>query len=335
MAKTPLTAFASGPTRPVADAMIRKSKWIDGIAPETPLTAAARTAIAPRLRLVWYYLKRAAREAEHDVEFVHQLRVCSRRAMATLEVFDAVLPARRAERMRRHLRRIRREAGEARDLDVMALRYREWAKTEAGRGGRDFLAVLERRRAEAQRPIERKYGKLRRRDFMSLVDGLLVRIRPRRELAERGEPSFGPAARACLNPLVESFFEAGSGELAEAAAMHEFRIRGKQLRYAMEIFVGAYGPPLREELYPVVEQLQERLGSVNDHAGALARLQGWSAHDGIDVPRELLDNLIAKEEQACRESEEQFRSYWTPARMAELRSGFDEILFRPSERQAG
>lgn len=315
--------------------MIRKSKWIDGIVREAPLSRAARTALAPRLRLVWYYLKRAARHPERDVEYVHQLRVCSRRAMATVIVFEAVLPAKRSKRIKRCLRHIRRAAGEARDLDVLTARYRDWAEERAEQGGRQLVAALERRRKDAQGPIEKIYRKQKAGDLLGKIDSLLVRIRPRGEMAERGEPSFGPAARSSLKSIVESFFTLGSGEMADPAALHEFRIQGKHLRYAMEIFAGAFGPPLRETLYPQVEQLQELLGAVNDHAGAYERFRQWSEPDESDLPLPLVAELMRIEDEARRASEEAFRQWWTPARIAELRAAFDDLLFRPSERQAG
>lgn len=315
--------------------MIRKSKWIEGIAPDTLLSSAARTALAPRLRLVWYYLKRSARHADRDDEYVHQLRVCTRRAMATVAAFETVLPPQRSKRIKRYLRHTRRAAGDARDLDVLTARYRDWAKQRADQGGKQLLAALERRRKTAQEPLHEIYQKQRDRDFPGQVDALLVRTRPRGEMAERGEPGFALAARACLNPIVESFFTAGAGELADLDSLHAFRILGKQLRYAIEIFVGAFGPPLREKIYPTVEHLQELLGAVNDHAGAYDRFRGWAEANESDLPHPLIEELMRIEGAARDQSEAEFRAWWTPARLAELRSEFDELLFRPTERQAG
>ena len=54
----------------------------------------------------------------------------------------------------------------------------------------------------------------------------------------------------------------------DVQALHAFRIQGKQVRYAMEIFAGAFPPEFREQLYPIVETLQDRLGAINDHVTA-------------------------------------------------------------------
>ena len=55
---------------------------------------------------------------------MHQLRVATRRAAATVRIFDALLPQRRMRRLNKCLRKIRRAAGTARDLDVLADRLR-------------------------------------------------------------------------------------------------------------------------------------------------------------------------------------------------------------------
>ena len=59
----------------------------------------------------------------------------------------------------------------------------------------------------------------------------------------------------------------------EAAELHQLRITAKRLRYAMEVFVGCCAPPMREVLYPAVEEAQEILGGVQDAAVAASRLE--------------------------------------------------------------
>ena len=50
------------------------------------------------------------RKAE-DLEYVHQLRVTTRRADAALQLFRDCMPSRRAKKMRRRLSQIRKAAG--------------------------------------------------------------------------------------------------------------------------------------------------------------------------------------------------------------------------------
>src|SRR5207244_2148550 len=62
---------------------------------------------------------------------------------------------------------------------------------------------------------------------------------------------------------------AASGDLKDYAHLHQVRIQGKRLRYAMEVFADCFAADFKEELYPQIEEMQEILGSANDsHVGA-------------------------------------------------------------------
>ena len=69
-----------------------------------------------------------------------------------------------------------------------------------------------------------------------------------------------------MQKTVQKFFKAEPSNVGDVNALHRFRIRGKELRYAMELLAAAFPVGFRDELYPVVEQLQELLGDIIDHA---------------------------------------------------------------------
>jgi CHAD domain-containing protein len=54
------------------------------------------------------------------------------------------------------------------------------------------------------------------------------------------------------------------------------RICGKRVRYAMELLAGALDHSFRRELYPTFAEVQEKLGTINDHATAIARYRDCS-----------------------------------------------------------
>src|SRR5262249_28190395 len=80
-------------------------------------------------------------QADEDTEYVHQLRVGTRRAGAAVETFADCLPPKVYRKVRRKLRRIRRAAGAARDWDVfqLDLAEREHHQPEKHRHGLDLL----------------------------------------------------------------------------------------------------------------------------------------------------------------------------------------------------
>jgi CHAD domain-containing protein len=64
----------------------------------------------------------AAKKSADDIEYVHQLRVATRRASAAVQIFAELLPKRKSRLINRRLRELRQAAGEARDLDVLGER---------------------------------------------------------------------------------------------------------------------------------------------------------------------------------------------------------------------
>src|SRR5262249_34699844 len=81
-------------------------------------------------------------------------------------------------------------------------------------------------------------------------------------------------ARPLLSRLLGELDEAASADLNDYGHLHQVRIIGKRLRYAMEVFAECFSQPFREELYPAVEQMQEVLGRANDSHVATQRLEG-------------------------------------------------------------
>lgn len=305
---------------------MRKSKWIEVRSPQEPVETVARRALDVRLRLVWHYLHLAATKADEDVEHVHQLRVSTRRAVATMETFSNLLPPKRALWMEKQLKRVRQAAGDARDLDVLLDRLRKLAESESITTFEPLLESLERERRNAQEPIEQVYKKLDRKNFPRRKRGLIKRARLRTKVDKLSRPTFECAARKALRPLVDDFFIAAAADFTDYHALHAFRIQGKQLRYAMEIFAGAFDKRFQERLYPIVESLQEKLGEINDHAAAKARFEPQLAETCDPELREALVAICAHESQAIENSRAKFLAWWTADRSRDLRRRFDNIL---------
>src|SRR5438105_2246657 len=132
-----------------------EGKWISDLTPDMPLADAARHVFLVRFQVVREYLPRAALEADRDIEYVHQLRVGTRRADAALRIFTDCLPSKVYRKSRQRLRQLRRAAGAARDWDVFLeeLLAREQEAGEKDRAGLDFLsgyALGQRAAAHAQ-----------------------------------------------------------------------------------------------------------------------------------------------------------------------------------------
>ena len=83
-------------------------KQIPGLDPEGPIVDIARIVLETRLKAVEMLLPLAAERAEEDEEYIHQLRVATRRADAALRTFHPFIGKKTCRQVRRCLRRIRR-----------------------------------------------------------------------------------------------------------------------------------------------------------------------------------------------------------------------------------
>ncbi len=141
----------------------------------------ARRALDARLERVWHYLGQSVKDSQDETENVHQLRVFVRRTTAALEIFDAWLPKRRGRWVRKQVKRVRKAAGPARDLDVLALGWSE--HRDALPEGAAAILVDEARcsRREAQQPIEKILGKLSEKHFERRAARFVKRVAARGE----------------------------------------------------------------------------------------------------------------------------------------------------------
>jgi CHAD domain-containing protein len=292
-------------------------KWIDGLSADCSVEDAARRSLDARLGAVVHWLPLAAHLAEHDIEHVHRLRVSTRRAIAALKLYRDWLPRKHFRWLKKRLKKIRRAAGEARDLDVLAERLAR----DYGDRAAPVVALIKEKRAAAQSAIHKVSERCRRDDrFIRRISRLLEGIRQHDE--ENAQPT--PFRRWAVSQLAAAttpFFDSLPDDGSDAAALHQFRIKTKALRYTIELVESAFGRELRDEHYPVVEKLQERLGRIQDHVAASQLLSQWSEDSKDTDLQGLLRELAAEEYLRLDEATGEFRSWWTDEKVDALRRG--------------
>ncbi len=249
--------------------MMNNDKWLDDLSGSMPVADAARHVLAVRLGSVHEHLPPALAASTRDVEAIHQLRVATRRARAALDVFAGCLPDGAYRAARKQLRKIRRAAGAARDWDVFLGHVQTKPVRAAFRtlAGCDLLmgyALAQRGAAQVQLDA---LGEDYPDRFAGVQAETLAALRP-----GRSKQTFLELARPLLAELVTQIERGLAGNLEDYAELHQVRIDGKRLRYAMEIFAGCFGEAFRERLYPAVEAMQEILGAANDSHVAAGRL---------------------------------------------------------------
>jgi CHAD domain-containing protein len=302
--------------------MTEFSKWILVASADDPVHEVAARTIAVRLAAVQHYLPLAAQRSDENIEYVHQLRVATRRCVAALRLYRKILPKPPRKTLCRELKRIRQAAGRARDYDVLILRH---AAESPDASSQHFLEEVRKKRCEAQKPLCDIHGALTANQHLHRWPPELSAQAPG-DSSARQAPTFRSWARRQLRKSVKAFFASEPPELNDLESLHRFRIRGKELRYAMELLVAAFPPSFQTRLYPLVEQLQDRLGEVNDHAVALKRFHSWSGETSDPVLRRHLQQLLRRERKRVRRSVWRFAYWWTPGRSKQVHQRFRRFM---------
>jgi CHAD domain-containing protein len=284
-------------------------KLLTDVGPNDPPARAARRALQVRLRAVLYCLKRAAVDSADRMEEIHQLRVWTRRSTAALKLFQPLLPGKKSRRLKKSLRKLRQTAGAARDLDIIG--------AQLGQAVHGPLAErLSQQRKTAHRDLARllrrwkKKGRLKR-----MIKPLLRRIDRRTAQHEHNGAAFAPWCRRQLVPLVEEFTSRASGGARQGdAALHQWRLAAKRLKYALELAIAALPQRTWTPFYALLGELQDRLGRVCDALVERQRLGQWRN----DTDDALERKVLAKLESDCRRrlsaAKKQLAQWWTSSR---------------------
>lgn len=297
------------------------SKWIEVSPADAPASKVAQQALAARAAKVMRMLPLAAHHYRQDLEYVHQLRTSCRRATAALKSFRPLMDGKPRD-LTRLLRKIHRAAGPARDADVLLVRYGEELPADSNV---DYLiARLELLRDDAQDALLKVARKSQLRKLKKAFRNTLKRL----ELSDRNgcEVSFADFGRGALESASRDVFHINDDSQPAVAQLHRLRIAGKRLRYSIELFHSVFPPELREEIYPQIEQLQERLGKLNDHATAQALFQGWLAKlPPGQRAADLAQRVVAEHDTAVKVRQD-FLDWWSTDRIATLASRLRELL---------
>jgi CHAD domain-containing protein len=247
-------------------------KWIPGLTPDLSVSEAARRVLTVRFAVVREYLPLAAQKPDEDREYVHQLRVGTRRAAAALRVFKPCLPRKLRATVRDSLRTLRRAAGEARDWDVFLTGLPQFKPlaTPAGKPAFDFLAgyALGQRAAVQGQLVQA--AETAGPHFAETGTALVHQVHEPR--GDDPPARLGDLAAQQLGELLHALTTAAAANPTEPGPLHQLRILAKRVRYALEIFADCFPPVFKDTVYGAVEHVQELLGEVQDATVGLAQL---------------------------------------------------------------
>ncbi|MFA7269911.1 MAG: CHAD domain-containing protein [Sterolibacterium sp.] len=208
-----------------------------------------------------------------DPEFIHQMRVATRRLRAALRLFAPHLPASLADELLPELRLLTARLGHARDLDVLLTEIAApvmHALPDEPRLALLAGAVTDRQhiaRTAALRHLQSiAYGRLLLRTTALLHSPpFSAAIYTAPELAETLSVFAGLRLKR-LRKKVRAL--AAAAAIDDPVSLHQLRIGVKRLRYALEFFTPLAADRQLPRLLPRLSLLQDELGQLNDLANA-------------------------------------------------------------------
>lgn len=204
-----------------------------------------------------------------DIEYIHRMRVASRRLRSALPIFARCFPARKIITWSREVRKITRALGIARDTDVQIDLVKQiLASLPAANmqnGVRRLLLRLTQQRVKLQEKVLLAVDEL-------TGSGILADMTSQ---FNEGLAHFPEAL-----PNTQSLYQLGLDSLSlrldeflayeayiyfpeRATELHAMRIAAKRLRYEMEIFGPLYPEELKSYLQ-AIRKAQDTLGNVHD-----------------------------------------------------------------------
>jgi CHAD domain-containing protein len=203
-----------------------------------------------------------------DVEFLHDLRVATRRTRSALAQIKGVLPKSALDTFVPEFKWLGTVTNPCRDFDVFQLEMNGFrGQLGTAVGDLDPLqSLLEHARADAHLRVTTA---LRTPRFRRLLDGWQAFLEsPAAEDAEppnAGRPVGDLAAERILKAY-KRVVKRGSKLSGDppAEALHRLRIDAKKLRYLLEFFASLYPPKTVGRLVKELKQLQDILGGFND-----------------------------------------------------------------------
>jgi CHAD domain-containing protein len=235
-------------------------------APSMPAGIVTRLLLSRQLE-AWRSLEPAVRLGD-DPEYLHQLRVTGRRAIAMLRLLEAV-PTARAAKLRPRVQGLLRRMSAARDTDVQLAESTAISRLLPGGELGPLLDRLQKQRARQQRALLRVLDAARTAQLFAALD----RLAQPASAAHRG-PTIAAVARRVVRKRFRKLRASAAlaGQDANPANCHAMRLDAKKLRYVAEALVVIYGEPMQRFLRSL-QKLQNLLGRINDDHHALSSLE--------------------------------------------------------------
>lgn len=224
--------------------------------------------VFPRLLDALASEEAGVRQAE-DIEYIHRMRVASRRLRAALPLFETCLPAKSYKHWLRQVRSITRALGAARDTDVQINVLEEFRsghpEPPLQPGLRRLHLRLGQKRAQLQSEVLSALDKFAASGTLPEIQGRIAPYLERQGQVYLYTPFLYMRAYEAVTQRMEEFlgYEPFIEKPECVTELHAMRIAAKRLRYTLEVFAPIYPGEMKTALQ-TVRKVQESLGDIHD-----------------------------------------------------------------------
>ena len=204
-----------------------------------------------------------------DIEYVHKMRVTSRRIRAAMPLFKECFPKKRYKKWLNEIKQVTRFLGAARDLDVQITFVNEYIKQlqpdEPKKGIEALLNQHVNQRSTMQTTVVNGLDELNRSSVLQQTARYCKRIFREANTMPFNLHAVREKAFWQISFRLDDFLalEPCVHEENEVLKHHEMRIKAKWLRYTMEAFAPLYQGELAKEIQ-MMRTFQDTLGEMHD-----------------------------------------------------------------------
>jgi CHAD domain-containing protein len=205
-----------------------------------------------------------------DIEYIHRMRVASRRLRNALPIFRPAFPIKKMDTWGKEIRRITRSLGAARDLDVQLDSLHKFldsihSTSQFLPGIRRLILRLEQQRTRLQANVIRALNHFEGSNIAQEMHNTLDPLALQQDSTVPPHADLYYLAFETISSRLVDFFQR---EIAIRAPenmtdLHAQRISAKHLRYTLELFSPLYPNELRSYLN-TCRKFQDQLGLLHD-----------------------------------------------------------------------
>lgn len=225
-------------------------------------------------KIIYQHLSDMQKELEGvltnaDIEYVHRMRVASRRLRSSLVIFRDCFSKQDYKQFAKDIRAVTRALGNARDLDVqlelLQRLHPKFSDPKLAPGVNRLQLRLKQQRQSAQTQVIRAMNTLEDDETLRRIARWASPWLEKVESIYLYSPALFELAFSSIKARLQEMmvFDESVRVETNIAELHTMRISAKHLRYTMEAFESLYG----EEIKPLINQtkkLQDLLGSIHD-----------------------------------------------------------------------